>query len=599
MVTTAQDLRAAGIEIPLFVGGAALTRKFTATRIAAEYGGPDALRQGRHGRPRPRQPALQRDHPRRAARAAARASRRRCARAPTAAERGRAGGRRRRSRRARRSRGRFRCPRRPTSTSTCCGDVPLTHIFPYLNLQMLLGKHLGREGLGRRGCSSEGDAKAVEIQRVVEELEREAVEQRHDRAPMALYRFFEARSVGRRPDPLSRGGARSRASSSRGSAGGERLCLADYVRDAASRRAGLRRALRGHVRRGRARSSPSAGRTRASTSARTRSRRSPSSAPRRSPRCSTPGCAPSGASRIRRALSLEDKLKAHYRGLRVSFGYPACPNLADQRILFDLLEPAQIGLDLTEGFMMDPEASVSALVFHHPEAKYFKAERRSAACRPSIQPPASARDSWPPRAEGLDGKRVLDVGCGCGAALPARWRPARKHVVGLDRDPRAAIARRPRARAAAGLANVEFHEADVEREEYAPLASPTSSPRTSAPPTPSSSGPARALRPGELPRPWWPFTWTSGGRRARSRASPTTRRAWTRRSGARGLRPGGDRGRARGDAASPPSRKGSPPPSGSRTGGRADGRWFRYIAFLEEGGRTLTRSHLIVKARRS
>jgi 5-methyltetrahydrofolate--homocysteine methyltransferase len=73
-------------------------------------------------------------------------------------------------------------------------------------------------------------------------------------------------------------------------------------------------------------------------------------------------------------MALDDKLKARYPGLRVSFGYPACPNLADQRILFDLLEPAQIGLALTEGFMMDPEASVSALVFHHPEAKYFKAE---------------------------------------------------------------------------------------------------------------------------------------------------------------------------------------------------------------------------------
>jgi 5-methyltetrahydrofolate--homocysteine methyltransferase len=39
--------------------------------------------------------------------------------------------------------------------------------------------------------------------------------------------------------------------------------------------------------------------------------------------------------------------------------------------LFDLLQPGEIGLALTEGFMMDPEASVSALVFHHPEAKYF------------------------------------------------------------------------------------------------------------------------------------------------------------------------------------------------------------------------------------
>jgi len=72
-------------------------------------------------------------------------------------------------------------------------------------------------------------------------------------------------------------------------------------------------------------------------------------------------------------VALADKLKGHYRGMRVSFGYPACPELSDQRILFDLLDPAQIGLQLTEGFMMDPEASVSALVFHHPEARYFKA----------------------------------------------------------------------------------------------------------------------------------------------------------------------------------------------------------------------------------
>jgi len=72
--------------------------------------------------------------------------------------------------------------------------------------------------------------------------------------------------------------------------------------------------------------------------------------------------------------TVSDRLKAHYRGIRVSFGYPACPNLADQRLLFDLLDPGQIGLTLTDGFMMDPEASVSALVFHHPEAKYFKAE---------------------------------------------------------------------------------------------------------------------------------------------------------------------------------------------------------------------------------
>ncbi|HUJ75356.1 MAG TPA: vitamin B12 dependent-methionine synthase activation domain-containing protein, partial [bacterium] len=51
--------------------------------------------------------------------------------------------------------------------------------------------------------------------------------------------------------------------------------------------------------------------------------------------------------------------------------YPACPRLEDQAQLWRLLQPEQIGVQLTEGFMMDPEASVSALVFHHPDAIYF------------------------------------------------------------------------------------------------------------------------------------------------------------------------------------------------------------------------------------
>ena len=63
--------------------------------------------------------------------------------------------------------------------------------------------------------------------------------------------------------------------------------------------------------------------------------------------------------------------QARYRGKRYSFGYPACPRLDDQAPLFDILKPAEIGVQLTDGFMMDPEASVSALVFHHPEASYF------------------------------------------------------------------------------------------------------------------------------------------------------------------------------------------------------------------------------------
>lgn len=71
-------------------------------------------------------------------------------------------------------------------------------------------------------------------------------------------------------------------------------------------------------------------------------------------------------------MTMRERFKAQYRGVRVSFGYPACPRLEDQAKLFAALPVTEsIGVRLTEGYMMDPEASVSALVFHHPHAKYF------------------------------------------------------------------------------------------------------------------------------------------------------------------------------------------------------------------------------------
>ena len=72
------------------------------------------------------------------------------------------------------------------------------------------------------------------------------------------------------------------------------------------------------------------------------------------------------------SISMPDLFKAKYRGVRVSFGYPACPRLEDQEQLFRLLDVSKhIGVHLTEGYMMEPEGSVSALVLHHPQAKYF------------------------------------------------------------------------------------------------------------------------------------------------------------------------------------------------------------------------------------
>lgn len=60
-----------------------------------------------------------------------------------------------------------------------------------------------------------------------------------------------------------------------------------------------------------------------------------------------------------------------YRGSRYSFGYPACPNLEDQAKLFSLLQPESVGVSLTEEFHLVPEQSTSAIVVHHPEARYF------------------------------------------------------------------------------------------------------------------------------------------------------------------------------------------------------------------------------------
>jgi 5-methyltetrahydrofolate--homocysteine methyltransferase len=61
----------------------------------------------------------------------------------------------------------------------------------------------------------------------------------------------------------------------------------------------------------------------------------------------------------------------HYRGSRYSFGYPACPDMSDQKKLFRLLRPERIGCVLTENWQIDPEQSTSAIIVHHPEAKYF------------------------------------------------------------------------------------------------------------------------------------------------------------------------------------------------------------------------------------
>jgi 5-methyltetrahydrofolate--homocysteine methyltransferase len=76
-------------------------------------------------------------------------------------------------------------------------------------------------------------------------------------------------------------------------------------------------------------------------------------------------------------MTMQERFTSRYRGKRYSPGYPACPNLEFQEGIWRVLRPEDIGVELTEGYMMDPEASVSALVFHHPDCVYFTAAEDS------------------------------------------------------------------------------------------------------------------------------------------------------------------------------------------------------------------------------
>jgi 5-methyltetrahydrofolate--homocysteine methyltransferase len=73
------------------------------------------------------------------------------------------------------------------------------------------------------------------------------------------------------------------------------------------------------------------------------------------------------------ASDIDSILDQGYRGSRYSFGYPACPDLEQQLQLCELLEPERIGVELSEEFQLHPEQSTSAIIVHHPEAKYFNA----------------------------------------------------------------------------------------------------------------------------------------------------------------------------------------------------------------------------------
>lgn len=197
-------------------------------------------------------------------------------------------------------------------------------------------------------------------------------------------------------------------------------------------------------------------------------------------------------------------------------------------------------------------------------------------------------------AEGLEGRRALDLGCGAGR-LTLWLAPRVKHAVGLDRDARA-LAEARRLAGESGLANVEFHEADADRVEYAPWAPDLITACLCASDA-IVAGAGRALAPGHCLAmvAFHTDQWRETGR--------VSRFAYDEARMERVLRAAGFIPEAleveREVAHFAAVEAGLAAAVALEDKWRADGRWFRYIDFLEQGGRTLTRAHLIVKARRS
>jgi 5-methyltetrahydrofolate--homocysteine methyltransferase len=265
-------------------------------------------------------------------------------------------------------------PKPPDYRPHQLNTIPLNTIFPYINRVMLYGKHLGFKGGFDRALAAKDD-KAVKLYEQVEALQRQIISQ-HLMSAQALYQFFPCQSQGETLliyHPEQPGTVIERFTFPRQPAG-ERLCLADYVRDDASGEidsVALFVCTSGRGVRELAQRWKEEGQYVKSHMLQAIGLEA------------AEGLAEWIHQRIRTEwglpdppeLTIPDLLKKKYRGVRVSFGYPACPDMTDQQKLFRLLDAtAKIGVELTEGDMMDPEASVSALVFHHPEGKYFRAD---------------------------------------------------------------------------------------------------------------------------------------------------------------------------------------------------------------------------------
>ncbi|MDW0116710.1 methionine synthase [Sporosarcina thermotolerans] len=366
MVLTAQDFKEAGIDTPVMVGGAALTRRFTETKIASQYNGPviyakDAMQglelanrlQG--GEREALLNELVEKQEKRIESEAIRANR------DTAVA----------------------VLPRPVKTvredapvfvpsdlrRRVLRDYSVSHLYPYVNMRTLIGHHLGLRGNFDKMLAN-GEERAVQLHEMVTSF----LESDHLSAS-GLYQFFPAQADG--DDVIIYDPADAKTEIERFTFPRQSkepfLCLADFLKTVDSGEmdyVAFMQVTAGHGVREYANRLKAEGKFLESHAF----------------QATALELAEGFAERIHQEIrdqwgfpdttdfTMRDRFAAKYQGQRFSFGYPACPNLDDQAKLFGLLKPEDIGVQLTEEFMMEPEASVSAIVFSHPDARYFNVD---------------------------------------------------------------------------------------------------------------------------------------------------------------------------------------------------------------------------------
>lgn len=366
MVLTAQDFKEAGIDTPVMVGGAALTRRFTETKIASQYDGPviyakDAMQglelanrlQG-GGREALLSELVEKQEKRLESEAI----------------------------RANRDTAVAVLPR-PVKTvredapvfvpsdlrRRVLRDYSVSHLYPYVNMRTLIGHHLGLRGNVDKMLAN-GEERAVQLKKIVTGF----LESDHLSAS-GLYQFFPAQADG--DDVVIYDPSDSKTEIERFTFPRQSkepfLCLADFLKTVESGEmdyVAFMQVTAGHGVREYANKLKAQGKFLESHAF----------------QATALELAEGFAERVHQEIrdqwgfpdatdfTMRDRFAAKYQGQRFSFGYPACPNLDDQAKLFGLLKPEDIGVQLTEEFMMEPEASVSAIVFAHPDARYFNVD---------------------------------------------------------------------------------------------------------------------------------------------------------------------------------------------------------------------------------